>query len=309
MDYIITGNTMINDLHFADNRQVKKVLGGAVYCVSGLIPWTNDILYVSGVGSDFKSWYGEYFDTNKLSYKGLKYCITKTNYNIVEYKPDGQWHEYSIYSKTYFEDHMKDIAINVNDFIDEVTNKTKGLYTESEIVDSFWNGVDLLKAQHIRLKIMWEIPTEDAFIKERREQVINNIKQCDMFSINLPEAKSLFCAKSEEECIKVLTSFHKPVFFRVGVKGAYLLMNGKTLFLGSVGASKAIDPTGCGNISTATAMYGICEGFSMERILAMANITAYYNTKQYGPKKSYSESEIKDINELVNHYSTKCEYK
>ncbi len=298
---------MVNDLLFTENRLIKKILGGAVYCVSGLLPWTDDILYVSGVGSDFQEWYGTYFDVNNLSYQGLKYSLPKTNYNVVEYAPDGQWHEYSIYTPTYFEDHKKDISMNVDDFIHHLSPTTKGLYTESRVIEPFWDNIPALKAQFPDLKIMWEIPTDDAYMQDRRDEAIKNIDNCDMFSINLPEAKALFDLNSETLCLQKLLEFKKPVFFRVGEKGAYLLMDHKALFLSSIGASEALDPTGCGNISTSTTMYGLCEGLKPQKILAMANITAYYNTKQYGPKISYSQEELRDFEELVKFYSEKCE--
>ncbi len=308
MSYIIVGNTMVNDLLFTENRLIKQILGGAVYCVSGLLPWTQDVLYVSGVGKDFSEWYGDYFKINKLGYEGLKYSLPKTNYNIVEYADDGQWHEYSIYSPTYFEDHKEDISIEIEDFIHLVDDTSKGLYTESRVSESFWKNIHVLKEKFPNLKIMWEIPTEDALIEERRAHAIQNIDNCDMFSINLPEAKALFNLKDETACIKTLLTLNKPVFFRVGEKGAYLLMDDKALFLQSIGASKAIDPTGCGNISTTTAMFGLCEAYTPQRILAMANITAYYNTKQYGPKISYSQEELRDIEELIELYSEKSTY-
>jgi hypothetical protein len=306
MNYIIVGNTMINDLMFSKDKVVKEVLGGAVYCVSGLLPWTSNILYVSGVGTDFKHWYGNYFESNNLSYTGLKYCLPKTNYNIVEYAPTGQWHEYSIYSPTYFEDHKKDISIFINDFIQHITLQSRGLYTESRVDEAFWSDIDQLKTSFPQLKIIWEIPTEDAMDKKRQKASLKNIKNCDFFSINLPEAMSLFNVLSEMACIQALLNLNIPVFFRVGEKGAYLIDQNQVLFLESIGAFDALDPTGCGNISTATVLYGLCEHFPLETILAMANVTAYYNTKQYGPKLGYTETERQNIQDLVQKFQSKC---
>lgn len=308
MNYIIVGNTMVNDLLYSDKRLIKQILGGGVYCVSGLLPWTKDILYVSGVGPDFEVWYGDYFKDNQLSLQGLKYSLPKTNYNIVEYEADGQWREYSIYSETYFEDHKKDISIDVKDFIHLLTPHSKGLYTEARTHEAFWDDLGQIRKQFPQLKIMWEIPTEDALEPERKALTRQNIANCDQFSINLPEAKALFNLETELDCIKTLLQFKKPAFFRVGERGAYLINDGKVLFLGSVGASKAIDPTGCGNISTATVMYALCEGHSMEQSLTMANVTAYYNTRQYGPKTVYSEQELQDIQDLIEEYQPQCQY-
>ena len=47
--------------------------------------------------------------------------------------------------------------------------------------------------------------------------------------------------------------------------------------------------TGCGNCSTAAALIGLAECKSPIEILAMANISAAYNAKQYGPWKRTDE--------------------
>ena len=44
-----------------------------------------------------------------------------------------------------------------------------------------------------------------------------------------------------------------------------------------------VDPTGCGNISTAAAMWAFFEGYDPLRICIWAAICAGYNALQYGP--------------------------
>ena len=50
-----------------------------------------------------------------------------------------------------------------------------------------------------------------------------------------------------------------------------------------------MDPTGCGNCSTAAAMVGMAEGFEPARIAAFANVAADYNALQLGPYPLFSE--------------------
>jgi sugar/nucleoside kinase (ribokinase family) len=62
-----------------------------------------------------------------------------------------------------------------------------------------------------------------------------------------------------------------------------MIQNGQAVFLASIGTENTVDPTGCGNNSTAAALVGFAEGLSMRETLAMANISASYNARQYGP--------------------------
>ena len=104
-----------------------------------------------------------------------------------------------------------------------------------------------------------------------------------MYSINYPEARSLFHVETEEEAVQKIKELKVPCFFRVGSKGSYMIAEGKAEFAASLTVGQIVDPTGCGNCSTAAAMYGWCEGNSLYQTAVMANISAAYNLLQYGP--------------------------
>jgi sugar/nucleoside kinase (ribokinase family) len=93
----------------------------------------------------------------------------------------------------------------------------------------------------------------------------------------------LFGGKNETETIKAISDLDVPCFFRVGERGSYMILAGQSYFAPSVTVGPIVDVTGCGNASTAAALYGYCEGMSGERIAALANISAAYNLLQYGP--------------------------
>ena len=49
-----------------------------------------------------------------------------------------------------------------------------------------------------------------------------------------------------------------------------------------------VDPTGCGNCSTAAAMWAYCEGYDLRQIASIANVAAAYNVQQFGPYPTFN---------------------
>ena len=61
-----------------------------------------------------------------------------------------------------------------------------------------------------------------------------------------------------------------------------------------------VDPTGCGNASTAAAMTGLVEKRSFEEVGAMAAVAASYNARQYGPMAFMNQERRSEAEKLVN---------
>ena len=100
--------------------------------------------------------------------------------------------------------------------------------------------------------------------------------------LNLPPAFSEMELKSHiQELALQDRDFEESLYF-LGA-GAY------DHYVPSVVIDKAEDPTGCGNSSTATAMYAFCEGYAPYEIAVMANVTAAYNLRQYGLIPEFSD--------------------
>ena len=101
--------------------------------------------------------------------------------------------------------------------------------------------------------------------------------------MNLNEAKVFFGLDTLDDVLEELHKIGKPCFFRAGEKGAYMLQDGQTAFLPAVGTAESVDPTGCGNCSTAASLVGFAEGLGPWQTVAMANVAAGFNARQYGP--------------------------
>ena len=69
--------------------------------------------------------------------------------------------------------------------------------------------------------------------------------------------------------------------FRVGHRGAYVVTKEDVIYLPPA-PGPVVDPTGCGNSSTAAALYAYCQGEDPLMVGIMANVTSSINIRQYG---------------------------
>lgn len=296
MKYLALGTLFDNTINFADQSKVEHIMGATIFAFSGIFLYTNNCILVSGAGTDFEKIFGDWFDKNKASRKGIVLYNNKTVVATMQYYPDGRWYETFEYGlppedkKRFYDEYSK----RVYDCVEE---DTEGVYFMSSKTNR-----DLLKIiktikEKKDIKIMAEINTDDCV-----NENLDNIREelfpfIDIYSINRPESFSLFCVKSEEEAIKYIQKLEKPCFYRVGKKGSYMVERDRYAFVPSVHLipkEEEIDPTGCGNCSTAAALYGFVEGYAPDMVAAISNVAASYNVMQYGPYTTFDEKVRKE---------------
>lgn len=282
MRYLVVGPTIINDIIYTDGTMSKGQLGGAVFCQAGIKLWCDSCLYISHVGSDFETWFGAWMDANECAREGLQINLPHTFYTVLRYGEQGLFSEECIYGSEEEALVEKLDRPDARFIASHCDINTRGIYIEATEEDAFWNELSLIREKG-NIRIMWEIPTDIAMDTARRGKVLETIKKAGLFSINLPEALCLFQAENEEEAIAKILELDVPCYLRVGAKGSYFLCNGKSYFAPSVTVGPIVDPTGCGNCSTAAALYGICEGYSPSEAAMIGNISAAYNLLQHGP--------------------------
>lgn len=298
MKYIVVGPTIVNDIIFADGSKSKEHIGGSIFCVEGIKIWEDDCLYVSNVGEDFSRYYGKWMDANHCSYEGLHYILPHTQYTTLLYGENGLHSERSIYGEEMEKKLEEMDVITASQIAAHCDKDTRGIYIEASETNPIWDQLQEIKKK-CDAKVMWELPTSAAIEKGRRQNVLKTIKKADIYSINLPEAMHLFGQPDEVSAIQAILDFGVPCFFRVGKKGSYMLLKGKSYFAPSVTLGDVVDATGCGNCSTAAALYGWCEGFEPTKVAFMANISAAYNLLQYGPYPCISEETRKEAHKLL----------
>jgi len=304
MKYIVAGPTIINDIFHKDGTKSKKHLGGAIFCLAGIKLWSDDCLYVSNVGRDFDTYYGKWMEDNMCSREGLNIILPHTQYTLLEYGEHGLHSEASIYGATE-EELVNDLDKPDADVIAKHCGKdTKGIYIEASETDEFWNHLDQIHEKG-DITIMWEIPTSAAMQPERRGKVLEVIRKAGLYSVNLPEAMSLFKARDEKEAIYKMLEFGVPCYFRVGQIGSYMLSGQDAWFAESITLGEVIDTTGCGNCSTAAALYAFCEKMRPAEIAAVGNISAAYNLLQYGPYPKVTKQIRLDAKTKLKQMTTK----
>lgn len=337
MKYIVEGWTITNRLSGKDGKVISDIMGGSgLYAFSAVRMCTDDCLFVSSVGSDVDDYYGKWFKDNNISKKGLFYQLDKTMYNDLKYFPDGSYIEYSIYGKHYTDEQLYDMrksglvflgeedpeeikkqvvsAYNIAPFMDDA----KGIYTCQDLNDE--KNEIYLEHKKGGCKNMWEIPAtsiepfHQIYLKQGIAGLKHAMRCVDILSINRNECAIIFGVNKDKEIISLLHELDMPVYYRVGIDGAYMIVDRKDYFvpmISTVEADKEIDPTGCGNSSTGAVLWAWCEGYDPLMTCIIGNVVASYNVRQYGPYYDLSDetrSEMMSIsNNLYNEYRGKYE--
>ena len=294
MRFIAAGALIVNDIYYADGRSIIGQPGGAViYAMEGFKFIDDDALLVTGVGEDFDEFYGKWMDDNQLSREGLelrqKHCIRLG----LQYEPDGRWHHIGC---TVEEENAQFKAMgNHIEHIERLVPGCGGFYTNDLPGRDFWEKLLALREKY-GFKIGWELPSQ-LITPEREKDNFWIIKQVDYYSVNRPESFDLFSVNTEEAAIEKMQQIGVPCFYRVGKRGAYFIKDGQVAFEPSVELGPQVDPTGCGNCSTAACFAAMCKGYTVRQSARLANIAAGYNVLQNGlyPKitKEIQEKAVK----------------
>lgn len=281
MRYITAGSPIINDFRYSDGRYVTGRLGGSVvYALYGLAMCGENPIFAQKVGHDFESFYGKWMDDNGYSREGLIYGDEDTTYLEVHYSENGLW-EHRPVKKADGTFYNQKFAMVSPEVMEPFVPKCGGIFINSNVTHPFWKDMLDMRDRY-KVPLMWEIGTQD-FLPELRKEVFALMKKCDYYSMNFEEAKVLFNTQSEEEILRSLCDLRIPCFFRAGEKGAYLTRYDRYTFVKSCGVERAVDPTGCGNSSTAASLVGLCEGYSDEYTVALSNAVATINARYVGP--------------------------
>ena len=286
--YLITGSVIVNDMRYPDGSEVKGFLGGSIYTVNGILPYTEDLLFLSAAGPDFDLIFGDYFRRNGLSQEGIDICFPKTHYTVLQYSQNGEWFEKSIYGEE-FEKLYGPYPLAKSEYVIKHGGEdVKGIYFESRVQEEVWKDLDAMRRACPNAAFMAEIGTVDTKTPELKDKIFDLISKIDIYSLNRTEAMDLFKTGNEEESIEAIIKLGKPCFFRMGKKGSCMIQDGKAWFAPSMESTTSVDSTGCGNCSTGASLYGYCEGFHPLKTACYANVAAGVNARQYGPFPEYT---------------------
>lgn len=273
---------MLTDVFFADGRQILNTPGGSWYAASGLAFWRKSVAYVGTAGPDFDAFYRDWFAANGIECR-VKTCLPETLKYELKYGANGIWTEACSQGEAY-EAMAKDVGRITPEMLAECAGpETKGIYIEASLSAKIADGLAAVKALVPQAMLMWEINGDDLRDPACKDAIEARIAQVDAFSMNFDEACGFFGTEDPEEIVAGLQSYGKPCFFRLGEDGSALVMPEAAVFAPAIGLEESVDPTGCGNCSTAAALIGLAEGLSPEKTVLMANLAASYCAKQTPP--------------------------
>ncbi|MBR6801393.1 MAG: carbohydrate kinase family protein [Eubacteriaceae bacterium] len=299
MEYIVAGYNMITDIYYPDGRVIKASPGGSFYSAAGIKMWRDSVAYVGTAGSDFNDYYGKFFSDNEISTHIAEVLPKTLSYDLI-YAEDGSWTERCSYGEE-FEAMAKDIGrITPEMFAPLCDENTKGIYIEASLSAKIADNFPEVKALIPNGKLMWEINTEDLFDPTKKEAILERIGQVDIYSVNLHEARGFWGVETLEKVIDEIRKIGKPCFLRLGEEGAGMVTNEYAVFAPPVNVEKSVDPTGCGNCSTAASLIGYAEGIDPFETVMMANISAGFNALQVGPWPKVDTKTRETANKILN---------
>lgn len=299
MKYVAEGPIMTNRLIFPDGRIIDKVMGGTgFYAYSGLRMCTKECLLAAGVGEDFDLYYGKWFDDNLCSKAALKKTVRWTTFNELAYENSGIYNETSIYGEEYDKENFPKTLLNIKDYRKHLLD-AKGLYTCVNPSMEFEEGV-----KGLGLQIMWEIPVNqiplfaEHYKRGGLDAIAEQIAPFTMISLNRPESYKIFGTNNTDEALRLLESLNKPVYYRMGNDGAVFIDRGIKHFIpliNTVQIAAEVDPTGCGNSSTAAVLWAYCEGYDSLMAGIIGGVVASFNVRQYGPFPLITEDTTRQV--------------
>lgn len=311
-EYIAAGNVMLDTVRFADGKEsAREHIGGpSTFAYSGIKLFTDKVMQVSKVGADYSELFDPWMEKNGVERAGFKVVCDHCNHSYLVYNEDGTYGgDMSI--ERFRSDWIQDFGYmkTTPEEIGEWTSKGgfKGLYLAQNVDRVFWHKLDEIKKRD-GFKMMWEMESPSSY-KKYMDDVKMAMRISDIFSINIQEARTLFDCETEEECIENLQAMPTAfTLFRVGARGLYAVTPDECYYLPSAPSDRVIDPTGCGNTSTGSALYAFCEGYDPLMVGIMANVGAAMNIRNYGVMPNFSEVRdlaFKQANELYKEYKQK----
>lgn len=283
MKYAVISATVTDEIQFVDKSKIVVPGGAGIYALAGIKLWDDDVLIVTGIGEDYNELHGKWYRDNHISMDGLKIKDKKSPYTVIEYFEDGEREE----TPKYGVEHFCKLETTAEE-MKPIMEQAEGIYIFKNTDMNFWEDVLKFKKES-KAKVMWEVAA-DATYYENLSAVEKIAKQMDAVSLNMTEAKNLFCTEDSQTIISNLQSWNvELIFLRRGAKGAIMITPNEVVEVPSQPDVNVVDPTGGGNSSTGGVLCGLVEGYSPEICGNMGSISAAMCISQHGVPEVITE--------------------
>ena len=305
MDYITGGQASIDRIIDPKGNCLGTNLGGpGVFAYTGIRLWEDSVRVLLNVAEDFWDYYGSWLEENKVDRDGLITVYDHTHSSDLVYQEDGSYNA----QVNTLEQKLARAAeygwTNLRpDQIDANTKGAKAFYLFLEpTYFHFWKELKEIRDRN-GFAFMWEIGIMKGgdYDREHILRILDYLRP-EMASLNHNEAMDFFGIEDIDEIFRRIHAWKIPMFFyRAGSKGSYLLAGGKSWFVPSIDLEgyPYQDATGCGNSSTAAAMFAWQRTQNPVFSCIVANVTAGVNVSYSGIIRNFTEKQRKDARQAA----------
>ena len=316
--YLACGNTIYDSVQSIDGTETGEHLGGqAIYATSGIRLWNPSVKMVTGCGADYKEGYAPWLKANGLTEDGINVKMDYCSHVHMQHTESGAYKTTSnpngLGYNNYFQGFLETTPDDIERAIDP---DTVAFYHHTLLPDYvLFNKIAKIREKY-GVKYMWEImfgPGGGQFGYGspyfNHDKLQNAIEIAGMWSLNRNEAADMFKIPSTDDdaIINELMKFRgsEMCYYRCGSKGAYTIVGNSAYFVPLIDITESVDPMGCGNCSTGTAMYAWCETGDPLMTGIMAAISSGYNAAQAGPWPLYTEEDTRNAEKLAKEWYDK----
>ncbi len=308
MKYISVGQASIDRSIRPDGSIIGTNLGGpGVFGYTGIRLYDDDCQMILNTAEDFEEKYGDWIRRNLINTDACYLCYDKTHAFDLIYEEDGNYHQATFTLKQNLDKAREYGWTNVRpEQIDRHTRNAEGLYIFIEPTYSqYWKQLKEISDRH-HLRVMYEIGIQRGgdYDREHVMEVLNILKP-EMASLNHNESADFFQTQDRKEIFEKLYDWNIPMFFyRAGSEGSYVLHKRQAYFLPAIDIDgrESVDPTGCGNSSTAAAMWAWIKTENPVMTGILANIVGGYNVSYKGVIDEFTPEMRRHAFELAISY-------
>jgi len=278
--YIVSGSNNIDRIiPYEKDKPVQHAIGGGVnYALSAMSIFSDDVLSVSYAGLDFDEFYADWFRANGFSDRGVIRAFEKTYRTDLIYGEDGTFTTGMDLGENKYGRNTPNIDL-LAPWLDDP--ELRGLH-----ILSCGHVVLFQQLQRWRekgVKVGYEMKVIPSVYVDIIETIEGILPLVDYFSISMTEAKKIWSdVSSVEDAFLKFKDASCAVFLRAGTDGAYFIKDGKAYHSPRVSAFGDVDPTGCGNSSTAAAFVALCEGKKPDEIGCYGAVAASLAASGHG---------------------------
>ncbi len=192
-------------------------------------------------------------------------------------------------------------------FISYFPDKRKLVCTDEEVYDMF-TGAGVCIAVEGHSEVLKKLRREGTIIVYDIgwsddldiENLKNILKYVDVFTPNSKEAMKMTGKSTPEEALEVISRYVEHAIVKLGKDGCITKMGNKIIHVPALDIFSPVDTTGAGDAFLAGVMYGLLQGWDIEKCMKMGNITGGYCTTELGCCKAYLT--IEKAMQYMNYY-------